>query len=164
MRGIGTLLGVLVRGLLLVAAVLLPSAWPPGLARPDLVLLVVAAAALLHRPQTGLLVGLAGGWLIDLVPPGASPLGASALTYAAVGLGLGLVRRALVLSPVLPWVATAVAAAVVLGVRGVTAAAGVGQALLVDLAWSWGMTLLVAVLLLPVLMGLERRLTTRGWA
>ena len=65
--------GVLLRAVLLVVAVLLPSALPAGLARPDLVLLVVAAGALLHRPSTGLLVGLAGGWLLDLVPPEPGP-------------------------------------------------------------------------------------------
>lgn len=156
--------GVVLRALLLLVAVLLPSAWPAGLARPDLVLLVVAAAALLHRPSTGLLVGLAGGWLLDLVPPGAEPLGATALTYGAVGLLLSLARRVVGASPVLPWVATALAAAAVLAVRGVTAAAGVGRVVPVDLAWSWAMTMLVAVILLPVLMGLERWLTDRGWA
>lgn len=157
-------LGPTVRALLLVLAVLLPSAWPAGLARPDLVLLVVAAAALLHRPQVGLLVGLVGGWLVDLVPPGGEPLGASALGYAAVGLGLGCVRRALVISPLLPWVATALAAALVLGVRGVGAAAGLGRALPGELVWSWVVTMLVAVLALPVLMSLERWMTARGWA
>lgn len=156
--------GVLLRALLLLTAVLLVSAWPSGLPRPDLVLLVVVAAALLHRPSTGLLVGLAGGWLLDLVPPGAQPLGAGALLYAAVGLGLGLARRATEVSPLLPWVFTGVAAAGVLGLRWVMSAAGFGRALLPDLTWSWVMTMLVAVLALPLLMGLERRLTDRGWA
>lgn len=156
--------GLLVRSLLLLAAVLLPSAWPTGLARPDLVLLVVVAAALLHRPSTGLLVGLAGGWLLDLVPPGGEPLGAGALVYAAVGLGLGLVRRATEVSPLLPWVFTGLAAAAVLGLRWVASAAGFGRALVPDLVWSWAMTMLVAVVVLPLLVGLERRLTDRGWA
>lgn len=153
---------VLVRVLLLVAAVLLPAAWPGGLARPDLVLLVVAAAALLHRPSTGLLVGLAGGWLLDLVPPGAAPLGAGALTYAAVGLLLGLARRLAAVSPLLPWLLTAAASLAVLAVRAVASLAGVGRATTGDLLATWGMTLLVGVLLLPLLMGLERRLTHRG--
>lgn len=156
--------GVLVRAVLLVAAVLLPGAWPAGLARPDLVLLVVVAAALLHRPSTGLLVGLAGGWLLDLAPPGAEPLGAAALLYGGLGLGLGLVRRVTEVSPLLPWALTGLAAAAVLGVRWVASAAGVGRALVPDLAWSWAMTMLVAVVVLPLLMGLERRLTDRGWA
>lgn len=155
---------VLVRVLLLLGAVLLPSAWPGGLPRPDLVILVVVAAGLLHRPSTGMLVGLLGGWLLDLVPPGAEPLGATALTYALVGLLLGLGRRLTVASPLLPWVATGLAAAAVLGVRWVAAAAGLGVALPSELTWSWLMTMLVAVPLLPLLMGLERRLLDRGWA
>lgn len=158
------ILGVLLRVLLLVTAVLLPSAWPAGLARPDLVILVVAAVALLHRPSTGLLVGLLGGWLLDLVPPGAEPLGASALAYALAGLLLGFVRGLTVASPLLPWVATGLAAAGVLAVRWVTSAAGFGVALPLELVWSWLMTMLVAVVLLPVLMGIERRLVDRGWA
>lgn len=156
--------GVLLRVLLLVTAVLLPSAWPAGLARPDLVILVVAAVALLHRPSTGMLVGLLGGWLLDLVPPGAEPLGAGALTYALVGLLLGLGRGLTVASPLLPWVATGLAAAAVLAVRWVASAAGFGVALPLELVWSWLMTMLVAVLVLPLLMVLERRLVDRGWA
>lgn len=156
--------GVLLRVLLLVTAVLLPSAWPAGLARPDLVILVVAAVALLHRPSTGMLVGLLGGWLLDLVPPGAEPLGAGALTYALVGLLLGLGRGLTVASPLLPWVATGLAAAAVLAVRWVASAAGFGVVLPLELVWSWLMTVLVAVLVLPLLMGLERRLVDRGWA
>lgn len=156
--------GVLLRVLLLVTAVLLPSAWPAGLARPDLVILVVAAVALLHRPSTGMLVGLLGGWLLDLVPPGAEPLGAGALTYALVGLLLGLGRGLTVASPLLPWVATGLAAAAVLAVRWVASAAGFGVVLPLELVWSWLMTVLVAVLVLPLLMVLERRLVDRGWA
>ncbi|QFG67968.1 rod shape-determining protein MreD [Ornithinimicrobium pratense] len=155
--------GVLLRVLLLLGAVLLPSAWPGGLPRPDLVILVVAAVGLLHRPSTGMLVGLLGGWLLDLVPPGAEPLGATALTYALVGLLLGLGRRLTVASPLLPWVATGLAAAAVLAVRWVASAAGLGVALPSELTWSWLMTMLVAVPLLPLLMGLERRLLDRGW-
>ena len=109
-------------------------------------------------------MGLLGGWLLDLVPPGAEPLGASALTYALVGLLLGLGRRLIVASPLLPWVATGLAAAAVLAVRWVASAAGFGVALTSELVWSWLMTMLVAVLVLPLLMGLERRLVDRGWA
>ncbi|MFK5689722.1 rod shape-determining protein MreD [Ornithinimicrobium sp. LYQ92] len=157
-------LGVLVRALLLVAAVLLPGAWPPGWARPDLVLVVVAAVALLHLPRVGALTGLAGGWLLDLVPPGAEPLGAGALTCAALGLGLGLARPWLRASPLLPWLVTGLGVAAVLGVRWVTAAAGVGVVQPVDLLWTWVMTMLVAAALLPLLTGLERRLSSWGWA
>lgn len=156
--------GVLWRALLLILAVLLPSAWPTGLARPDLVILVVVAAALMQGPTTGLLTGLVGGWLLDLVPPGAEPLGASALAYAAVGLACGLSRRYAALSPLVPWLVTALAAGVLLGVRGLAAAAGVGHTVISDLWWTWVMTLLVSVIVLPMLLGAERFLRERRWA
>jgi rod shape-determining protein MreD len=155
---------VLLRAVLLVAAVLLPSAWPTGVPRPDLVLLVVAAAALRRGPATGVVVGLAGGWLLDLVPPGAEPLGATALTYAALGALLGLARGLVPVSPLVPWVATATACASVLAVRWVAAAAGFGQALPLDLLLSWLVTVLVAALLLPALLALERRAGAQRWA
>ena len=154
-----TLLAVVTRGLLLVAAVLLPSALPsPGtVPRADLVLVVVAAVALVRGPTTGALVGLAGGWLVDVVPPGAAPLGASALVYAAAGALLGLARRPVRVSPLLPWLVTVGAAALVLGVRGVSAGAGAGRAAPTDLWWSWLVTAVVAAVLLPLLVLLERR-------
>ena len=156
--------GAAVRALLLVVAVMLPSAWPSGLARADLVVLVVAAAALMRGPTTGLLVGLGGGWLLDLVPPGAEPLGATALAYALVGALLGLARRYAAASPLLPWLATAAASALLLGLRGVVAAAGVGRVVPTELLWSWVATLLVSVVALPLLLLLERRLVERRWA
>lgn len=157
-----TALAVVTRALLLVAAVLLPSALPPAsqLSRADLVLVVVAAVALVRGPTTGLLTGLAGGWLLDLVPPGAAPLGAAALVYAATGALLGLARRFTVVSPLLPWVATVAAAALVLGVRGVSAAAGFGRATPHGLWWSWAATAVLCAVLLPLLVVLERRLAT----
>ena len=60
---------------------------------PDLVLPVVVAGALLRGPTGGALLGLAGGWVVDLVPPGAPVLGTDALVYAAVGLLAGAGRR-----------------------------------------------------------------------
>lgn len=158
-----TLLAVLTRALLLVGAVLLPSALPSpsALPRADLVLVVVAAVALVRGPRTGVLAGLAAGWLVDLVPPGAEPLGASALVYAAVGALLGLSRRPVAVSPVLPWLATVCAAALVLGVRGVSSAAGFGRTTATDLWWSWVATAVVCAVLLPLLVVLERRVGTR---
>lgn len=149
--------GALLRAVLLVAAVLLPSAWPAGAPRPDLVVLVLAAAALAHGPLTGLLTGLAGGWLLDLVPPGAEPLGAGALTYAAVGVLLGVLRRYAVVSPLVPWALTVLGAGLVLAVRWVSAAAGAGRATTGELLWTWAVTAVAAVVLVPVLGALERR-------
>lgn len=155
-------LAVAARALLLVAAVLLPAALPSvaGLPRADLVLVVVAATALVRGPTTGLLTGLAGGWLLDLVPPGGAPLGASALVYAGAGALVGLARPHVRLSPLLPWLVTVAAGALVLGVRAVSAAAGFGLARGADLWWSWVATAVVASVLLPLLVGLERRVGT----
>lgn len=151
-------LAVPVRAVLLVVAALVASSWPAGTARPDLVVLVVAAAALTRGPAAGVLVGLAGGWLLDLVPPGAAPAGASALVLAAAGALVGLLRPWTRLSPVVPWLLAVLAAAVPPLVRGVAAAAGAGVARPLDLLSSWLWTAAAAVLLVPALLALERRL------
>ena len=62
-------------------------------APPDLVLVVVVAAALSAGSGAGALLGLLGGWLLDLAPPVAEPLGLSALEYAAAGWVAGTARR-----------------------------------------------------------------------
>ena len=60
----------------LVAAVLVVTlrarGWPVV---PDLVLLPVVALALSRGWLAGALLGLAAGWVVDLVPPGGDPLG-----------------------------------------------------------------------------------------
>lgn len=76
---------------LAVASVALAARTP--LLLPDLVLPVVVAGALVGGPTRGAMTGLAAGWLVDLVPPGAAVLGAGALTYAACGLLAGAGRR-----------------------------------------------------------------------
>ena len=80
--------------LLVLAAVAMAAAGArTTLPLPDLVLPVVVASALLAGPTRGALWGLAGGWVVDLVPPGSAVLGTSALAYAACGLLAGLGRR-----------------------------------------------------------------------
>lgn len=156
---------IALRCLALVAAVLVSALLPSGMpARPDLVLLVVVAAGLVRGPDTGALVGLGGGWLVDLVPPGGEPLGAAAVTYLAAGALSGWSRRWVTWSPLVPLLATAAAALVVQAVRGVTAAAGVGVAHPVDLIWAVAMTVLFGVLLVPVLLAVERALEDGQWA
>lgn len=153
------------RALALVVAVLLPPALPGGWpARPDLVLLVVVSAALVRGPAAGALTGLAGGWLVDLVPPGSEPLGASALAYLGAGLLGGWARRFAGCSWLLPLAAVLAASVLVQGVRGVAAAAGIGVAHPADLLWSVTLTLVASLLVLPVLLGVERALLVRGWA
>lgn len=60
---------------------------------PDLVLVVVVASALSAGPTAGAILGLLGGWLLDLAPPVADPLGLAALGYAAAGWVAGTARR-----------------------------------------------------------------------
>lgn len=60
---------------------------------PDLVLVVVVGVALVSGPPAGALIGLVGGWLLDLAPPVADPLAVSALGYAAAGWLAGQARR-----------------------------------------------------------------------
>ncbi len=150
---------LVVRALLLVAAVLVPQLLPAGLpVRLDLVLLVAVAAGLTHGPGTGGLVGLAGGWLLDLVPPGGDPLGATALTHLAAGVLAGAMRPWTRWSPLAYLLATAAGCLVVFGVRGVASAAGIGVTHPEELLGSAVLTLAVGVLLVPALLALETAL------
>ncbi|MBA2695926.1 MAG: rod shape-determining protein MreD [Ornithinimicrobium sp.] len=152
------------RAVLLLAAVLVPVLLPDALpARPDLVLVIVAAAALIHGPATGALVGLFGGWLLDLVPPGSGPLGSTALAYLAAGALVGTTRRYAGWSPLVPFAVTGAAAVALLAVRAVTSAAGFGRADLHQLGWTLLVTMVAVVLLLPALVRLERWWVSRSW-
>lgn len=157
--------GGLWRLVAVVAAVLvtllLPSGWP---GRPDLVVLVVVAAGVVRGPGTGALTGLLAGWVVDLVPPGAGPLGAAALVYLVAGALAGWLRRYATWSPLLPLVAVLAAAGVVQAVRVLAAAAGAGAASASGSLWSLGLTLAVALPLLPLLLGVECALDRRGWS
>ena len=77
---------LLALALTLVAAVLVVTfrarGWPVV---PDLVLLPVVALALSRGWLAGALLGLAAGWVVDLVPPGGDPLGLTPLLYAVAG-------------------------------------------------------------------------------
>jgi rod shape-determining protein MreD len=59
---------------------------------PDLVMLVVIAAALSRGPDYGALVGFAAGLVIDLAPPADHVAGRWALSLLVVGYVTGLVR------------------------------------------------------------------------
>ena len=160
--------GLGVRLVLLLGAALTMSMFPltvPG--TPDLVLVVVAGTALMHGPWVGAAMGLGGGWLIDLVPPGAEPMGASALAYLAVGALLGASRQVVATSPVtlpvLPWAAVAGASLMLLTVRGVAAAAGFGGAAWGELAWTWLWTVVATAVLIGPLVWIDRWLTVHRW-
>ncbi|MGB3829450.1 MAG: rod shape-determining protein MreD [Ornithinimicrobium sp.] len=160
--------GILIRAGLLVIAALAMSVLSPAMpGAADLVLVVIASTALMRGPWAGALMGLGGGWLIDLIPPGSEPLGASALTYLAVGVLLGASRRVMATSPlalpVLPLGAIAAASLTLLSVRAVSAAAGFGTVVFADLAWTWLLTVLAALVLIVPLVWLDRWLTVHRW-
>ena len=80
-----------VRTLELLLAVLLTVTVLPRWGVPvDLVLVLVVAVGLRAGTQVGALFGLVAGLLVDVVPPGSVPLGATALVYAAIGAGAGV--------------------------------------------------------------------------
>jgi rod shape-determining protein MreD len=105
---------VLAAGLVVLAqvvdvAVLSRLSWPG--ATPDLTLLVVVALALLGGPASGAVAGLSAGLLADLTPPGASPLGLTAVAYGLAGAVAGRWHRPGERSVLLPMTAAAAAAA-----------------------------------------------------
>ena len=161
-----TATGVLVRAaLLLLGAVLGVTLAARHLGPlPDLVLVVVASAALRSGPRAGLVTGLVGGWLLDLLPPGSAVLGTQALLYAACGLVLGLARRP---GPVaLVWV-VAVVAATAAGLELVRAVLALAQGVPVGVGASVGRvvaTATVGLVLVPVVGRLVRASERRRFA
>jgi hypothetical protein len=67
----------------------------PGGARPDLVLLVVAALAVAGGPVPGMLAGFVGGLALDLAPPVSHLAGESAFVFCAAGYACGLLAMQL---------------------------------------------------------------------
>jgi rod shape-determining protein MreD len=153
-----------VRGLLLllaaVASVTLTAR--SQLALPDLVLPVVVAGALRTGASRGALLGLAGGWLVDLMPPGSSVLGTAALVYAAAGLLAGAGRREG--ETPFGWVAVVGATSAVLVTTGRLVVATVSGA---PVEWQvtgvrLGLTMVLCAVLVPALVRLEQRLARGG--
>jgi hypothetical protein len=154
------ILSLALRGSLLLGAVLAMATVGSrtGVPIPDLVLPVVVAAGLLSGPAGGATLGLAAGWMLDLMPPGGAVLGASALVYAAVGLFAGTARREGLAS--WGWVTAAglVAALALQGGRTILAL-GVG----LPISWSaLGLQVLLGAALasvaVPALVWVEQRL------
>lgn len=76
----------------LIAGVVVDGAWLSRLpfdATPDLLLLIVLAAAFRHGVEAGALLGALAGYLRDLI--GGSPLGLFALPYLMIGAAAGAV-------------------------------------------------------------------------
>lgn len=163
-----TLLGVIRAVAVLVAALcvatVLPRLGVPARFLPDLVVVLVVATAVLRGPAHGALVGLAAGWVVDLVPPGGAPLGLTALLYAAAGATAGTFRRPARPGVVPPVLALAVAAAIVAGGGVCVAILGDGSLDLPVTLTALAATVLVGLLALPVLVTLDRSLTRRRLA
>ena len=130
---------------------------------PDLVLLVVVAAALAHGSEVGLVLGFGAGLLLDLAPPADHVAGRWALALVVVGYVAGRVRRDA--QPTAGTVLATVAASSFIGtsVFALTGlvlqdpAIGFGELLevvLVGVVWDVALTPLV----MPPLMAMFRRL------
>ena len=126
---------------------------------PDLVLLVVVAAALAHGSEVGLVLGFGAGLLLDLAPPADHYAGRWALALMVVGYVAG--RLAASGGPrVGQWLPVAAAASFigtsVFALTGLLLrdpAVGVGELLRVEVvALSWDIALALAVI--PLTLGL----------
>ena len=78
------------------------TAIPFPAATPDLVLLVVVALALVQGPNSGAVIGFAGGLLLDVVPPADGAVGRWALVLCLVGWFAGRASDAVEGSAFLP--------------------------------------------------------------
>src|SRR4051795_3590007 len=92
--------------------------------RPDLVLLVVIALALVRGPESGAVAAFVAGLVSDIAPPADHTFGRVALAYAVVGYAAGLLEDAEERS--VPTTVLVVAGA---GALAVVAYAGVGALL-----------------------------------
>lgn len=134
------------------------------LAPPDLVVIVVVGVALSSGPTAGALVGLAGGWLVDLAPPVAEPLGLSALGYATAGWVAGLAHRR---SGHPWWWSVPVVAAAVVITRAAPALLDLASARPVAwgaLGWQLIATATLGLVLVGLVERLEGALARRRWA
>ena len=83
---------------MLVKTVVLPHI-ALGFYRPDVVVMVVAAVALLEGTDTGLRLGFGAGLAQDLVSGGAALVGVGAIVLMAVGYGAGRLKPFIVSAP-----------------------------------------------------------------
>lgn len=150
---------LVVRGALLLLAALLVVAMGARHLRPtpDLVAVVVGVVALRGGLRSGLGVGLAGGWLLDLLPPGSAVLGTSALTYAVAGALAGTLHRPGPASWLLVALAAGVAGACVTLIGVLAALARSAPVNLPGVLASVAATATIGLLLGPLLLRLDAR-------
>ena len=160
-----SMLGLLRAAYTIVAALVVTSLLPrlgvPSRFVPDLVLIGVVATAVIRGPVHGALVGLAAGWVVELMPPVAMPLGLAALTMMLAGIVAGSFRRSSARSVLRPLAALAVAATVVLAGEGATAVVAGGSVDLTAAVTAFGLTVGVGLALLPFMVVVDRALVRR---
>ena len=136
--------------------------------RPDLLVLVVVALALVRGPEYGAVLGFVSGLLADVVPPADHTVGRLALAYAVVGYAAGLLEDAeerSVLATVL--VVAACSAAAVVAYAGVGALLGDERITIGALRSSLVATVIYDVVLapfvVPAVSGAARRADPAGY-
>ena len=123
---------------------------------PELALLPVIAFGLSRGWPAGAALGLAAGWLVDLVPPGGDPLGLTPILYALAG---ALAGRASRVGPVpVRWVAIVVLGSAAVPIVGrLLLGASQGQQLdLATAALTLASTTIAGIVLVPPLLALDR--------
>lgn len=128
---------------------------------PDLVVVLVVAWALFRGPVAGAVAGLAGGWVVDLVPPGGQPLGAHALAYALAGFVAGRFRHEGPVGAARVALITLAAACMVEGIDVVRALAVSAPVDVAEVALRLVLTATVGALVVPVVVGAERAVVRR---
>jgi len=136
--------------------------------RPDLVVLVVIALALVGGPAYGAVLGFSAGVAADILPPADHTIGRLALAYAVVGYAAGLVEDAEERSVLTTMAVVAAGSAVaVIGFAGVGALLGDPRVTSAALRQSLVATVLYDVILapfvVPAVSGVARRAEPSGW-
>ena len=145
----------------LVVTTLLPRLGVPPRLVPDLVLLGVVATAVIRGRVHGALAGLAAGWVVELIPPVAKPLGLTALTLMVAGIVAGSFRRGSSRSPLRPLAALAVAAFVVLAGEGASAVLAEGSVDVIAAVTALAVTVGVGAALMPLMVVVDHALVRR---
>lgn len=152
---------LLVLAMVLQVSVFTAFAWD-GIV-PDLVLLVVVAGALARGGQFGIILGFAGGVLLDLAPPADHTAGRWALALLVVGYVAGRMRQDARPSPATALATVAACSFVGTGLYALSGlvlhehVSGFGQVVeVIGVSLLWN--LLLTPVVLPGVMALLRRL------
>lgn len=143
------------------AATALPRLGVPAPWVPDLVLLAVVATALVRGSVHGALVGLASGWVVDLVPPVGRPMGLMAITLMVCGAVAGAFHTASARSALRPLVALIAAALVAIAGRAASAVVAEGDPDVGAALTGLAATVAAGLVVVPAFLALDRALVRR---